>query len=211
MASRESHPLRVQSGIVVAMPFLVLYPQVAGAMSSALKRLAGSLESHKKQLRRRSRVISKLKRTNRKKTRRITALLMHQFFQEAWRAAADRRARLLEVKLAELIAQRLPESAEAVPASMAAQVKAIIVEQLSQVPEIEYVLYRKEGSVNIVVSVIGEFDPTLRHKIYKYQKLATAQLPGTEFDFYIVTREKRDPAEFLPTNMEVLHKRLATP
>ncbi|MFQ5925907.1 MAG: hypothetical protein ACE5MH_00540, partial [Terriglobia bacterium] len=37
-----------------------------------------------------------------------------------------------------------------------------LVEELSKVPEIEYVLYGREGSVSLVVSVINEFDPIVR-------------------------------------------------
>lgn len=134
--------------------------------------------------------------TRKKEARQLLILNIERFFEETWRAALEKRAGILEDLLLE------EEAVELLP-----EIQALIVTELSKVPELEYVLYRSEGPTNVVISIIEHFNVDVRHKIYESQRSIIRSLPDYILDFYVLAREGKDPREFLPTDISVIYER----
>jgi hypothetical protein len=82
-----------------------------------------------------------------------------------------------------------------------------IVGELSAIPEVEYILYARRDSVNLVLTVINEFNAAVRHRIYERQRNVARRLATQELDFYVLARDNRNPPDFLPTDMETIYER----
>ncbi len=83
-----------------------------------------------------------------------------------------------------------------------------IVRELSAIPEVEYILYARRGSVSLVLTVINEFNAAVRHKIYERQRNVARRLATQEeLDFYVLARDNRNPPDFLPTDTETIYER----
>ncbi|GEM_PF-5547782 len=67
-----------------------------------------------------------------------------------------------------------------------------IADKLSGVPEVEYVLAKKQKGVISVWTVINGWSPAARNRVYQSEQAVIDNMPGYDFDFHLIERTGRE-------------------
>lgn len=80
--------------------------------------------------------------------------------------------------------------------------------ELSLVPEIERVLFEKEGNNEFrVISVVNKRDADIREKIYAREEEIMEAFPGLNFDFHVLARMDRKMEDVVSKAGKVIFER----
>jgi len=82
-----------------------------------------------------------------------------------------------------------------------------IVNSISQVPEVEYILISKIDNYYEIWIVINKSDREVRGRIYDIEYDILERVRGNYFDFHVICRDDRNIDEICPTNTIIYYRK----
>jgi hypothetical protein len=83
----------------------------------------------------------------------------------------------------------------------------LIVKHISQVSEVEYILFSKIKDYYEIWTVINKLDRGVREKIYDIEFNMLRKFKGLHFDFHVICRNDRNIKDFYSSNTKMIFQR----
>ena len=84
---------------------------------------------------------------------------------------------------------------------------ATLVQQVSCIPEVEYIFLLEEDTAFGIWTIIDVLDRDVRRRIYEKEAMLIDAFPGIPFDFHVVARENRNVEVVAPSGGTLIFSR----
>jgi hypothetical protein len=90
--------------------------------------------------------------------------------------------------------------------AMALDIKRVVDEAFADVPAIEEIYARRDGSTYSVTAIINDEDDSVFDQIYDRERRIIRSHRNAIFDFHVIARRGRPVHEFVGCNQPVWHR-----
>lgn len=87
------------------------------------------------------------------------------------------------------------------------KLEILIVKSISQITEVEYILFFKEDNYYEIWTVINKLDREVRDRIYDVEYNILERFRDNYFDFHVICRDEKSIEEICPTNAIIFYRR----
>lgn len=88
------------------------------------------------------------------------------------------------------------------------KLEIFIVKSISQISEVEYILFSKIEDYYEIWTVINKLDREVRERIYDIEFNILRRFKALYFDFHVICRNNRDIKDFYSSNTKIIFQRM---